>query len=507
MPSPHIPPPPKVPPPTVPPPTVPPPTAQPHSAERLWALYEIGRDIAAHPDTNDVLRSVIAHARQLLGADTATLCLLDGERKRLVVHAVSGPEGTLRSRSVPADDDLVRAVLQGRTPLLGHGEPACGCGECDGLGASACAMMDERYRHSQLAAPLRSKDRVIGALCVGSAQERAFSSRDGRFLEDLARSAALALDNARLHRRAERAAMLEERHRIAAEMHDGLAQTLSHLELRASSLAESLACSDEDRAAAELAHLRAAIRHAIGDVRGTIASLTAEERPQRPLQAEIADQIEAGADAGPGRLPPSREGGQQREPALAPAVRFTDEMAEPLILERDATHQVLRVLGEAVANARRHAGASRIDVRLARPDGHAELEINDDGRGFEPDRPGTDTASHFGLSIMRARAARLGGRLTVRSSPGRGTHIRLRWPAVAPNGTADGAVDGAVDGQPGVPVFVPVLPANGSETAAGPPGERDAHHGSGHRSSVAPSPDNASSHDRDRRENVEARRE
>jgi signal transduction histidine kinase len=87
----------------------------------------------------------------------------------------------------------------------------------------------------------------------------------------------------------------------------------------------------------------------------------------------------------------------------------------------------LRVVGEAVLNARRHAGAGRVGVRLEQANGEASVTIEDDGRGFDPAAP-LAGSQHFGMSIMRARAERLGGRLAVKSAPGQGTRVTLTWP-------------------------------------------------------------------------------
>ena len=88
-----------------------------------------------------------------------------------------------------------------------------------------------------------------------------------------------------------------------------------------------------------------------------------------------------------------------------------------------------RIAQEALNNVRRHAGASSVEVALQRDDGEVLMRISDDGRGFEPDAPRRETT--FGLLGISERAALLGGRLSVRSAPGRGTTLEVHVPAAA----------------------------------------------------------------------------
>jgi two-component system nitrate/nitrite sensor histidine kinase NarX len=81
-----------------------------------------------------------------------------------------------------------------------------------------------------------------------------------------------------------------------------------------------------------------------------------------------------------------------------------------------------------LVNANNHARAHRVDVRLSRQDGVLEVSVEDDGQGFDPAVPPNDGREHFGLSIMRARAARIGGQVEIESAPGEGTKLVLRWP-------------------------------------------------------------------------------
>ncbi|MBK9714966.1 MAG: ATP-binding protein [Kouleothrix sp.] len=97
----------------------------------------------------------------------------------------------------------------------------------------------------------------------------------------------------------------------------------------------------------------------------------------------------------------------------------------------DTGAELVRIVGEAVRNAVRHGQASAVQIRFQCHDRVACLSISDDGGGFDMARSPADGRGHFGLSVMRARAARIGGELSIASQPGRGTRIQVRWPVAS----------------------------------------------------------------------------
>jgi two-component system nitrate/nitrite sensor histidine kinase NarQ len=111
-----------------------------------------------------------------------------------------------------------------------------------------------------------------------------------------------------------------------------------------------------------------------------------------------------------------------------PPVTTLTRLAAPLFLPPAELEQVVRVVREALLNALRHAQAQQITVRLERLEDALEVAVEDDGQGFDPGVAATDGDDHFGLSIMQARAARIGGAIVVDTRPGRGTRVVLTWP-------------------------------------------------------------------------------
>ena len=369
----------------------------------LEALYEVSRDISSRLDVEEVLGSVTEKAQELLQAESATLCMLDGSAKFLSVGAHSGPADAVIDHQMNSASPLALQVLSGDSAKT------CGEGECEGF----CHVLAPLFRSSQLAAPLRIGNRVIGALCVGSSQANAFSEDERLLLTKLANSAAIALENARLYAQAERVAALEERHRIAADMHDGLGQTLSYLGLSVDKISDSVENENSSDAINRLEKARSIIDQATEDVRNAINTLLEEPASPRSLQTQL-DEL-----------------ANDLSPRIRTSFQYSSAIDSPVQLESDTTEQILRVVGEAIQNAERHANGSNIEMSLAQNNGDYIITVEDDGKGFDPSRSPDDDRQHFGLQIMQARANRLGGELNVSSIKGQGTQVVLKWPSIS----------------------------------------------------------------------------
>jgi signal transduction histidine kinase len=209
----------------------------------------------------------------------------------------------------------------------------------------------------------------------------------------------------------QRAAVLEERQRIAANMHDGLAQTLSTLSLKTGQAAELLNEGDVQPVLNEFDQMQDIIGRAVSDIRRSIASLQENPQPRLSLQDALARTI--------GDIAKRKNG---------PEPDF-DKLQEPIFLAADEQEQVLRLVQEALLNARRHASATFIKLRLERKPGQFIITVEDDGLGFDLEQAEQNNGNHFGLSIMRARASHIGGNITIDSRPGHGTRVTLTWPA------------------------------------------------------------------------------
>ncbi|GJQ51649.1 MAG: hypothetical protein HKUEN02_04960 [Anaerolineaceae bacterium] len=366
----------------------------------LETLNEISREISSRLDIQQVLNSVTEKARALLGGEVASLCLVDENQNWLKLQTLSGPKNAVVGNVVRTDNPFAHAVLADENAMI------CKVGACQG----GCRMLSDEYRVSHLAAPLRVGERVIGALCVGSPAQNQFAAESADMLLKLASVAAIALENARLFAQAERAATLSERQRVAAEMHDGLGQTLSYLGLMTDQVVEFLADGREGAAAERLQKTRETISKATGDVRRAINRLLDETPAQHDaLWARLRETLDEVA----------------LQYGLEAIWRFDEDSAlDPAPQIAEQVHHIAR---EALVNAARHANATRIVMQAGRGYSGYFVAIEDDGRGFEATQ--SAPSGHFGLQIMQARAKHIGGNVEIVSAPGRGTRVVLTWRA------------------------------------------------------------------------------
>ncbi|MFT3894935.1 MAG: type IV pili methyl-accepting chemotaxis transducer N-terminal domain-containing protein [Anaerolineales bacterium] len=366
--------------------------------QELETLNEVSREISSRLDIQQVLNSVTDKARTLLGGDVASLCLVDTNQHWLKLQAVSGPKLAVVGDTMSVEEGFADSVLTGDQAMT------CGVGACHG----GCRMLSQEYRTSHLAAPLRVGDRVIGALCVGSPSQNRFAAELTEMLTKLANVAAIALENARLFAQAERVATLEERHRMAAEMHDGLGQTLSYLGLMTDQVVEFLSEKQEGAALERLHKTRETIEKATGDVRRAINNLMEDAlSANNDLCLRLRDTLDEIA----------------REHNLKAEWRMDAEFV--LQCSPQTAEQVYNITREALINAARHANAKTVSVRVGHMEENYFVSIEDDGKGFDTSQPAP--GGHFGLQIMQARAKHIGGKIELQSVPGQGTRLTLKW--------------------------------------------------------------------------------
>lgn len=198
-------------------------------------------------------------------------------------------------------------------------------------------------------------------------------------------------------------AVIEERNRIAREIHDGLGASLSSLIIQSEYL-QQLA-PKEDKLQREIRELRTTAEESIEELRRNLRMM----REDFELASALEDHIKTFGERT--QLP----------------IRF-EKVGLPRKLSPDAQMALFRVLQEALSNAVRHGQPNAIDVKLLFDDGRVHLAVKDDGRGFDPSqmRPG-----HYGLLNMRERAGKIGGELVIDSAPGSGAQISFSVPAGA----------------------------------------------------------------------------
>jgi signal transduction histidine kinase len=253
-----------------------------------------------------------------------------------------------------------------------------------------------------LGVPVKNGEEVLGIIFVANKESGSFSARDEELLTLFAAHAAIALTNARLYERCGELSVLEERARLARELHDAVTQRLFSIRAHARA-AQVLMAKDPGQAAGELAAIAELGAQAHGELRAVIDGLAPPELDG------LAESLRRYA------LLAGRAHGTE----VRLSVRHVPELAAPV------QAAVFRVAQEALHNALRHSGAGEVRVALSRTRRRVVLEVSDDGTGFDPGL----AAGGLGLVSMRERAAAVGGVLRVSSAPGAGTTVRLAVPA------------------------------------------------------------------------------
>jgi nitrate/nitrite-specific signal transduction histidine kinase len=361
------------------------PAPTPQVRSGLGAFGRTARALVSAVTLPELARGALEELRDALGLEVAALYLpADDGRPALERLEVAGSGREARDRLV-FDAEAWRLAVQGDAPLVMHDR-----GEW---------LMEHPFSppaESWLVLPLGDR---LGVVIAAPAEVGPESGAVLRLLGDLLGA---GIASARLRQELEHTALERERLRLAAEVHDGLAQDLA-LAMRELALLDSRPAPEV--AEASHARLRAAIASAHGTVRSRLARMVAPTAlgGLRPALDELCERFaQRGLTV---RLDYDAELPEQPPPVVAVAIR---------------------VVSEALANAERHAGASAAVVEARRIGGRLELAVQDDGRGFAVTAgPGE---GHFGLLLMRERARAAGGSLLVDSGPGRGTRVVLDLP-------------------------------------------------------------------------------
>ncbi|MDQ4029064.1 MAG: GAF domain-containing protein [Actinomycetota bacterium] len=266
---------------------------------------------------------------------------------------------------------------------------------------------------SFLGVPIVVRGTIYGNLYLTEKEDAAeFTPEDESAAVTLAAQAGVAIENARLFEEAQARLALQERHRLAQELHDSVSQALFSLTLhaRAAQLAfeqqQSIGAGKLESHLAELRHLTQA---ALAEMKALIFELRPEALREEGLVAALRKQADR----------------------IVARDEITVDVSgpnAPVVLPPPMEEELYRLSQEALANAVNHAAATRIaiDIQVTDMDEHLlMLEISDDGVGFDPSLP---RPGHMGLTTMAARADRLGGTFEVRSAPGAGSTVRVKVP-------------------------------------------------------------------------------
>jgi PAS domain S-box-containing protein len=376
----------------------------------LETLYAADETLHRSLELSDVLQALVDLASGIFEADKTAVLVWDARHERLVPGASRG----FRQESVDRMSFLPGEGITGRVAV--SGEPM----------AVENARLDPRVLHaitgpedicSLIHMPIQVDGEVFGVFSVNYCHEHTFTADERRLLLALAVRVGLAIANARQYQRAQYVATLDERQRVARELHDAVTQTLFAAGLNAQAL-PSVWAADPEAGRRTVEELQRLTWGALAEMRSVLVEL----RPASLTEMDLADLVKQLAQAATGRAPMLNVDvsveGQRRLPPEVQVVFY-------------------RFAQEALSNIVKHAAAQHVVVQLARHLDGVLLSVKDDGRGFDPL---TILPGHLGLGIMHERVDSIGGLLTIDSAPGRGTHLRLTWSdveGVDDDGSAD----------------------------------------------------------------------
>ncbi|MFI6535374.1 GAF domain-containing protein [Nonomuraea sp. NPDC050547] len=363
----------------------------PDRDEILQAVSSAVLAVTRHLSVREVLQVIVRSAQRLLDARYAALGVPDedGSFAEFVAEGLTDKQWDAIG-PLPRQHGMLGAMLQEGTPAR-----------------LPDLREDPRFEYwpkahpvmkDFLGVPIRDGDEVLGIIFLANKRTPGgFTQDDQDLLTLFAAHAAIALTNARLYEQGRELALVEERNRMARELHDAVTQKLFSLRLTAQAAATMLR-TDPDRAAAELERVQKLAGEAMAELRAVIVEMRPAELDRHGLSETLRKHVRM-LD----RLQPA-------------AITFDSDEFPPLDPAVEVV--VLRVAQESLHNALRHSGATQVWVRLAYEDGKLALSVADNGTGF--DQAGS---RGLGLASMKDRAESVGGTLTVGSSRDEGTTV------------------------------------------------------------------------------------
>ena len=371
-------------------------------AREMEALFRSDERIFRSLQLEDVLQAIVDVAVELLGAEKAIVTTWDEGERRLTPRAsrnfssaaiafMKSSEGRMAPRSRPEKMIVEEEWID----------------EVEGPWRDQ--LVAEGISHFAEVALMSPEGEILGSLAASYPKERALTEDDKRTILALAERAVMAIDNAALHARSytqgQQLAAIEERQRLARELHDSVSQVLYGIALGART-ARTVLDRDPAKAAEPVDYVLSLAEAGLAEMRALIFELRPESLEMEGLVAALSKQI------------------------AATAARYEIEITADFCDEPDVSIErkevLYRIAQEALHNTVKHARATAVQISLARADGRFTLSVGDNGVGFDP---AADYPGHLGLRSMRERATQAGGGLEIESAAGSGTKVTASVPS------------------------------------------------------------------------------
>jgi len=371
------------------------------------ALRDIARELTGTLDLDTVLQRIFDNLQRVVPHDSAWMTMLEDDH----IWAARRGSGDAQDTQEVISERLLRAryhryldhIAATRTPLI--------VPDVHADDVQAGAATSDRL-HAYIGAPILLQGEIIGFINLLNEMAGSFTDQNAERLTAFAGLAAIAIQNARLYAQTRELAAVEERQRLARDLHDSVSQTIFTCRTMLEAALRRFE-SDPVRAKQLVEEVQQLVITALSEMR----ILLLELRPDALTQVSLRELFE-----------------QYLKPIQTRRAFSLDlNIADVPHLPGPVQIALYRITQEALNNIDKHAGASRVTVRVAFASEALGLEICDDGAGF--DMRATSGTS-LGLGIMRERAAEIGAQIAIESSPGSGTCIRVKW-----NPSGEEAVD------------------------------------------------------------------
>jgi len=367
---------------------------------RLALLNAVATDASESLDLDEVAAAITRNVKQALIADGAGIALMsekDGELKLVAQSGLHPGIALADSGSTLMACECQKAMALGQPVVFTDAHTVSSCESVLRSGTAGTCV----------SAPVRSKGNNIGVIFVVRSKLRPFDSSEVALLSALASQVGPVLQNAQMFSKTGAIAVLQERQRVAREVHDGLAQTLGYLNMQLGIMDRLLASGDTDRAQAELEAMTAVTREAYQDISRSIMDLRTP-LSQTGLRRTLREYVESFS---------------QR---TGIACHFEGHRGSAAILSPDGEVQLVRIVQEALANVSKHAPGAEVWLEIEASDREVRVVVRDNGPGFDP--PSVAQSGRFGLQTMRERAESVGGSLVIESREGAGTRVEVAIP-------------------------------------------------------------------------------
>jgi two-component system nitrate/nitrite sensor histidine kinase NarX len=368
----------------------------------LEIIYDVAASINVSRDLDDLLTRFLHTLKEVVNARAAVVRLVtDDEQMRLVASAGLDDEVINREQLLPAATCLCGSAYDKGTVQYEHD-----IRKCDKI-IGHSFFNDDNV--GMIAVPLQYRDRTLGVynLFIDKSM-MAYAEEINDLLTSIGRHLGMAIDKARLDDETNRLSIMEERTRLAHELHDSLAQTLASLRFQVRVLDENLRMGEEPAVWHELEKIENNLDEAYAELRELITHF---------------------------RAPIDKRG-------LVPGVqhlinRFRNQTGIHIYLQQEwnimqlpasIEVEVLRIIQEALNNIRKHSQAQNVRVILrAQPQGDCHILIEDDGVGIDANKSNDKKRDHYGLNIMAERTKRINGDLKIETEAGEGTRVILTF--------------------------------------------------------------------------------